>query len=424
VAVLQLDEAAETGFLAPGDDATADLFFAVLKASELKGVLALRIFDAEGNLQDAVPEDFILGGLGEGDLATLQKFRPISRYSAEADMGDYFPLLSSGGEEKVPVLEVLVPLHRSDDLEILGFAQFLLEGENISAEFGSLDKNILTQAGIAFVSGGVIIVGILGWAFRRIKRSQLLLEERSDRLIKANAELTLAAKTSAVGAIASHLIHGLKNPLAGLEAFVSTDQSEESEDRRSAVESTERMRGMIDEVVGVLRDDETGTTYTVTLSELGDLLRSRANRVAVEAGITFNCEVVGEWEFDNRQCNLLLLILINLVNNAIEATPTEGRVAVKIEKTDNQIEIRVYDSGEGVREDVRGNLFHPIRSGKAGGAGIGLAISRQLAGQIDAELSLESTGSDGSCFLLRMAMGGLRRDSRGQSIDGGGRVST
>jgi len=413
---MQLDEAEDTGFFTLEKDGTSELLFAVLKASELKGVAALRVFDRDGRFLDSVPADFLLGDISASDLADLKGFQPVSRFVPEAMLGDYFPLLSGETDEQVPLLEVLLPLHRSGDSEILGVAQFLIEGEAIAAEFARLDLNLITQGGVASASGAIIIIAILCWAFHRINKSQRLLEERSARLIKANAELSLVAKTSAVGAIASHLIHGLKNPLSGLEAFFSQERLETPDDRLSAVESAERMRRMIDEVVGVLRDDETDASYTLTVVELRELLENRARPVAEKAGVAFQCDGNGIGELDNRQSNLLLLVLINLVENALEATPAGGHVSVRFEIEDDNLEIRVRDTGTGISDRVRQSLFTPAMSGKAGGTGIGLTISRQLARQIGAELSLESTGGEGSCFLVRIAIGKSENERSGNRL--------
>ena len=403
VAVMHLDEERAQSVFMPEVDGTPDMLFAVLRASELKGVIALQLYDADGRVLEAIPDDFLMGDLPAESLRAVREFQPVSRFKADANLNDYFPL-SIVEDDPVPLLEVLVPLHFSDDREIRGVARFLLEGEGIEAEFARLDLNLLNQSGIAFASGGAIMIVILGWAFHRIQRSQRLVEDRSARLIKANAELLLAAKTSAIGAVASHLIHGLKNPLYGLQAFVSEDRDDAADDRQDAVESAERMREMIEQVVEVLRDVETEASYSLTLGEIGELVEKRSVPIAKKRDISFECGISGDCELDNRQSNLLLLVLMNLVQNAIDATPEKGRVSVRFSICDDTMAVRVQDSGCGISEAVREHLFNPISSTKEGGTGIGLAISRQLAQQIGAEVSLESTSSEGSCFLVRMPL--------------------
>jgi len=64
----------------------------------------------------------------------------------------------------------------------------------------------------------------------------------------------------------------------------------------------------------------------------------------------------------------------------------------------------VSDEGHGIPDEVRPHLFEPGRTGRAGGTGIGLAISQLLARQIGATLLLESTGPKGTTFCLTLAL--------------------
>src|SRR5207245_6466890 len=110
-----------------------------------------------------------------------------------------------------------------------GIAQFIIEGQSIAAEFAHLNRHLAIQGLIAFFVGGGILVIAIAWAFRRLRQAHRLLAERTNSLLRANQELALAAKSSAVGAITSHLIHGLKNPLSGLQSYVSNLAPAEAE---------------------------------------------------------------------------------------------------------------------------------------------------------------------------------------------------
>ena len=84
------------------------------------------------------------------------------------------------------------------------------------SEFHQLDNHLNRQAAAAFlVSGSLITLGI-AFGFRRLRHSYSLLQQRTRALLGANRELVQGAKTSAVGAVTSHLIHELRNPLSGV----------------------------------------------------------------------------------------------------------------------------------------------------------------------------------------------------------------
>lgn len=111
-----------------------------------------------------------------------------------------------------------------------------------------------------------------------------------------------------------------------------------------------------------------------------------------------------EQELDSHRGGLLCLIISNLVQNAIEATPAGRRVEVRFQADTATATAIVADEGPGIPESVQAHLFTPGRSGRAGGSGLGLAISQLLARQIGATLALRSTGSHGTTFELTLSL--------------------
>src|SRR5206468_3415093 len=80
-----------------------------------------------------------------------------------------------------------------------------------------------------------------------------------------------------------------------------------------------------------------------------------------------------------------------------------GRIAVNLVRSDGGSLIRVSDNGPGVPERVRDRLFQPFAtSARPDGAGLGLAIARELAQAHGGDLTLSVTGPGGSTFELRL----------------------
>lgn len=101
-------------------------------------------------------------------------------------------------------------------------------------------------------------------------------------------------------------------------------------------------------------------------------------------------------------------ILVNLMRNAreaIEADPEragKGRIHVGVLSEPGQVVIRISDDGPGVPERLRENLFQPFAGTRAEGAGLGLAIARELAAGHGGQLTLVETSPLGSVFELRL----------------------
>lgn len=108
----------------------------------------------------------------------------------------------------------------------------------------------------------------------------------------------------------------------------------------------------------------------------------------------------------------LYRVLSNLVRNAaqaIEASGGEGRVTVRARETEGRSEIRVVDTGPGLPQRARDNLFRPFRGGvRQGGAGLGLVIAAELVRGHGGTLELEETGPKGSTFRISLPGPGTR----------------
>lgn len=397
---------AELGDLLNDPADPAGQFTILFEISRLKSVvMAARLFDAQGRFVEAVPADVTETNLPLADLQTLQRLEPLSHFRPAARLADQFlSAPQDSGARPMSLLVVNVPLHDTAGRRLHGIAQFILDGQSIAAEFARLDQNLVRQAAAALVVGAGILVLAIGWAFRRLNQAHQLLAERTEHLVKANQELALAAKTSAVGAVTSHLIHGLKNPLAGLQNFVaglgSAVADNPDTDLGQAIAATRRMQSMINEVLGVLRDEEGAGHYEVPLSELLDIISSKVQPLCREHGVELQSALDTQAMLPSRAANLVALVLVNLVQNAIEATPRGGTVRLSLTDTGDGLACAVRDQGPGFSEER--NVFAPCRSAKDGGSGIGLAISKQLANHLGAGLELKGNTPQGCVFVLTL----------------------
>ncbi len=395
----------------------------VLKTSRLKGVVATRLFDARGNFARAFPPNVREATLDPQNLQDLLNLKPVSRFRPDVRSSDLFvpeTKTSPETERTLPLLEVNVPLHTDADRQLLGIAQFIIEGYSIAAEFSQLDWHLARQALAAFLVGGGILSLTIFWAFRRLRRVHLLLAERTRSLLQANQALALAAKTSAVGAITSHLIHGLKNPLSGLHNLVASLASAEAEspdaDWQQAIVATRRMQGLINQVVNVLREEEGTAQFQITLQELAEMVVSKVSSLSIETGVRLVTQVKGGSALPNRTANLVALILVNLVQNALQATPRGQGVTLFLMDSAESLICQVRDEGPGFPEGLADKLFSPCKSTKEGGSGIGLAISKQLANHLGAALELKRQLPTGCVFELTVPSSvGLEKSNRASS---------
>jgi len=409
-------------------------FKAAMLASRLEGVMGIRFFTPELKFKDAVPGTIQPSPLSTEARAAVARLRPHSRYLPETPFNDifiYLPQFATGAVARVPTLEITVPLHRPDGQELAGAAQFIVEGQTIAGEYARLDRHLALMAALFFAVAGALLTAMLWPAFRRVERLNRELGQRNERLLRANRELSLAARASALGAVSAHLMHGLKNPLASVSQFITSHgngdprTAQGGDEAQDALDAARRMQMLVEQTLEVLSDDRGEPGYDLALDELLDSVRKRVEPAATQRGVVLAVERTGTEDptelpvLPSRVANLVSLILVNLLENAIQVTPSGRRVRLgasfaaasptgtrelggAVEHRSFRVEVR--DQGPGFPEHLRAELFLPCRSTRQGGSGIGLAISKRLADHLGARLELKESSAAGCLFILDLPL--------------------
>lgn len=397
LALVDLQRTLEAERLREGgtDPATLDEWLVALQTTRLAGVIALRVF-ADDAPQRTLPIGIVETTLTPADRAQAQQRLPVARFHPEFRVGELFDLPPVESDPRIDCLEVIVPVSAPGDALVV--AQYWIDAAPVAAEFAALDAQIWRRALGVWALATLLALAILAWAAHRLERTLRALA-------RADQELTMAAKSSALGAVTAHLMHGLRNPLAALRRLAAerpdSGGDEEARARRLEVaQLTERMRGIVDEVTGLLHDESHQLRYELSPHEVWDRVRDRLGPDAAR--------VIPRWETDagavleGRTAGLVALVLVNLAQNACEAAPGDATVEVTWRSENGKHDIEVADHGPGLPAEVRERLFSPVPSSRTGGAGIGLAISRRLAAHAGGELGLVRSDGSGTVFRLTL----------------------
>ncbi|MBN1403810.1 MAG: HAMP domain-containing histidine kinase [Opitutales bacterium] len=377
---------------------------ALLDVSRLEGVVAFRVFDTQGELLDAAPSTFIRGKVRDEDLATLRALNPVSRFIPLADPDSYFLNSETDkSQNRLPILEVFVPVHRRNSEQLDGIGQYLLDGTPTAHAFRELDRNLMRQAAWALMTAFIMGGGLMLWAFISLNRGYQLLYARTRELARANRELALRSRVSAIGAVTANLLHGLKNPLAALSMYVEerrrTGAAEEG--LEDAKDAASRMARMIEESVAILGQEDGEERFDYTLGEISEVVLGKAQNQARELDVALSCENCPEQSIDNRRGNLLALAAVNLVQNAVQASPAGKEVAMRWECDKTHATLRISDKGPGLPPHMAQDPFKPVTSSKRSGSGVGLAIAAQLVRQMGGQLHMEKSDAEGTTFAIR-----------------------
>ncbi len=277
----------------------------------------------------------------------------------------------------------------------------------------------LTEIVLYLAAGGVtgIIAGRESLLRSRYKELSEKLEKSYDKLhretqllLELEEQLSAAQKLSALGQLSASLAHEIKNPLSSIKgtAEIFLDEFPKDHPKREFVEillkETTRLNSTVEEVLQFSRRGVQGrekeNMETEPLSQvidrvtslLASQLRKKSIRLTVtgwETGKAFF--VVGE---------KLSQVFLNIILNAIDATPPRGEIIVETMKHAAGYRVLVKDTGSGIPDKLKDKIFDPFYSTKEGGTGLGLSISKKIIESYGGTLTQSDSEGGGACFAI------------------------
>jgi signal transduction histidine kinase len=238
------------------------------------------------------------------------------------------------------------------------------------------------------------------------------LRKRRDELYRARQDMASDALTRArtLEQMGSKLAHELKNPLTGVKALVQLglrNPAEASSRERLEVVEREvtRMQEILQNHLSFTRPLQVVRPTRVDLgplvSETLVVLSARAD----DARVRLYARGDATLEADPRR---LKEALLNLVANAIEATPPGGEVEVDVRPAGDSTEIVVRDTGRGMPAETLKRIGTPFFTTRDDGTGLGVVLARSVIAQHGGSLRYESEPGRGTrvrVTLPRVAMG-------------------
>ncbi|WP_271596304.1 MASE1 domain-containing protein [Bradyrhizobium sp. CCBAU 25360] len=243
-----------------------------------------------------------------------------------------------------------------------------------------------------------------------LRRAQIELERR---VAERTQELELAnAAKSRFLAMASH---DLRQPLHALGLFIAQLRTPlSSVERTKTIERVDAARKEMDEMFNSLLDisrlDAGMLTPKITELPIAHLLQKLEmtfNQAAREKGLQLRIRRSNAWVRSDAM--LLERILLNLVSNAVRYT-LRGRIIVGCRRRGETLRIEVWDTGPGIPEDQKQNIFGEFfqvpaqERSRSGGLGLGLAIVDRLSRLLNHQIDLASRVGRGSRFAIELPM--------------------
>ena len=231
---------------------------------------------------------------------------------------------------------------------------------------------------------------------------------------RQQAEEANAAKSQFLATMS----HELRTPLNAIAGYVDILEvgirgpltPEQRQDLARIRRSEETLLRLIEDVLNFAKLESGRVTYRYRDTPLDEFLATLEAFVApglMEKRLVYQLHPCGDDTVVSLDREKVEQIMLNLLSNAIKFTD-RGRLDVRCATDAASVHIEVHDTGRGISPELLESIFEPFVQGNhsltrtAGGIGLGLAISRQLARAMGGDITVRSTPDHGSVFTLTL----------------------
>ena len=256
-------------------------------------------------------------------------------------------------------------------------------------------------------------IGDLSRAFEAMRRE---LKKKEFAILQNQTKAMLSAKKAALGDMASGMAHEINSPIQAIQ--LSTERLTRKMEKGTLTEkdivslnkiasSVSRVSGIINSLSKISRnshnEDFQHCQVAIFITDASDLVEEKCK----VNGIDFSVEYLEETDKVVIDCQRLHLsqVIVNLLNNACDAVSgsDEKWIRIEVSQSEQQVIIRVMDSGHGIPAKIRERIFDPMYTTKeiGKGTGLGLSISQTIirghGGIIRVDAQCPNT-----CFILTL----------------------
>lgn len=306
---------------------------------------------------------------------------PIYIYEGVAHSRAYVPIWKSGASRADSPLAIL----------------------RVEAGLESLQEIAHLRAQALILSGIVtVLMATVALMLYQLMRRSAKIEQRSahrDRL-------------EAMGMLVAGVAHEIRNPLGIIRTLAEGMRADYEKEEPSheilsdILGEVERLNQMVNQYLSFAKPEFSDAE---DMAEVAQIIDSAVKMVVKGEGVSrVEVECSGDVGFARIAPTALRQILLNLLLNALEASPPEAVVRVQCEarRGGAQVAIRVIDQGTGIAPRDLRRVFDPFYTTKAAGSGLGLSICRRLIEEAGGTISLDSSPGRGSTIQVVLPAAG------------------
>jgi two-component system sensor histidine kinase HydH len=256
-----------------------------------------------------------------------------------------------------------------------------------------------------------VVALVTGLLVEKQQRARREVEQKVVEMQALERELVRAGRLQSLGEMTAGLAHEIKNPLASLKAAsaIVSDEIPETSPRRKMVailqKEIDRLAALLERFLAFARPGSM-TLAQVPLSEVVEQAVALVKPQADIHGVALRVDLSSPGLVIEGDKDKLTQILLNVLLNAVQFSPTGGAVDVRVQHKlmphGKYAVVGIADEGPGIQPENRERIFNPFFSTRENGTGLGLSIASRLIDEHRGYIELASERKRGTEFLLHL----------------------
>lgn len=201
--------------------------------------------------------------------------------------------------------------------------------------------------------------------------------------------------------LAENMAHEIRNPLTTIAGFSEYlfNANISDENRLIALKhinnETKRLQELCNKMLNISRDEKNIIIQKLSVKKIIEDINKAKKNIITSKDICFICKYDEEYIYADR--DLILSLILNIIDNAINAIEANGKISLEFKKNELSTCITIKDNGIGIREKDLKNVFKPFyrtdksRSRALGGSGLGLSICKKIVDLHNGNIYINST---------------------------------
>ena len=358
-------------------------------------------------LADAVEDVFSLAAMTDEGPSLLPDCGPLleqvrgERQATVLGPGDDLPSEIVTCMEDEGIGELLcAPLRAPNRLVgalVVGRAEGSPSFEESSVELLS----ILSNQAAAFLENARLVRELEEWNRELEER----VDQRTEELRQAQDRLIRAERLATIGELGASVAHELRNPLGVISNsmyYLKTRLGDQNGKVVKHLDIIGREVKTANRIITDLMNFVRSKNLEVDAEDPGALLRHSLERAKIPEDVDVHMDVNGDLPAVRVDGDKAGQVVLNLVDNAVEAMPEGGDLYIDAEAGEDGVVFTFEDTGVGIPPENLEKIFEPLFTTKTKGIGLGLSIVKLLVEAHGGDIDVESEEGQGARFTVRL----------------------